>query len=600
QLIKIKFINQNQFELSTSFENSLVNLFHYADNTISSVKVPIGDFKKIYALNEKVELPFLSLKISQDLLNRNNLKQEFYIRFKDFNETVADYKTVEVESETKGTSIIKIAHTGTNKMRLVDFLNATVNVLKKSQLDSKNQFATNTINFIDSTLIEVENQMNVAEDELKNFRKDKDMFLLEEGGSAMTTKLSRYDVEKDVVDRKLAYYNLLKNYLEKNNDYAKLPAPSVAGIEDPNVVANVARLIELSKLRSEKAYAVKNEKLFQDFDVEMDALKRVLLNNISSSKSAMQAELSLLLKNINNAENTISKFPDQQQDLIKYTRKFNLKDNIYTTFLEKRSEADIIRASNLSDIEFIDTAKDTGDGLIGPKTGVNYILAFLVGIGLPFIVILGRSVLDTSIISTLDIEKLTKIPIIGVVGKNTNSGNLAVFEKSNSPLAESFRGIRSSLQFIYKKKKIDGSKTVMLTSSVSGEGKTFCTMNLATVFAMSNKKTVIVGLDLRKPKLFDDFKIDNITGAVNYLIGQKTIDEITQKTDIPNLDLITSGPIPPNPAELIMSDAMGEMIVELRQKYDYIILDTPPVGLVSDALELTQFCDATLYVVRQG
>ena len=600
QLIKVKFINENQFELATSFENSVANLYHYADNSTSIVKVPMGDFKRIYALNQKVELPFLSLKLSQDLMNRNNLKQEYFIRFVNFNETVAACKNVEVESETKGSSIIKIAQTGTNKSRLVDFLNATVTVLKKSQLDSKNQFATNTIKFIDSTLLDVENQMNAAENELKSFRRDKNLYLLDEGGAAITSKLANYDLEKDVVDRKIAYYNLLKNYLEKNNDYSKLPAPSVAGIDDPNIVSNVARLIELSKLRAEKAYAVKNEKLFKDFDVEMEALKQVVLNTISSSKNAMQIELSMLAKNINTTESTISKLPEQQQDLIKYTRKFNLKDNIYTTFLEKRSEADIIRASNLSDIEFIDTAKDTGEGLVGPKSGVNYILALFAGLFFPFVIILAKYVFDTSINNTLDIEKLTKIPIIGVVGKNNITGNLAVFEKSNSPLAEAFRGIRSSLQFIYKKQKIEGSKIVMLTSSISGEGKTFCSMNLATVFALSNKKTVIVGLDLRKPKLFDDFKIDNITGTVNYLIGQKSINEIIQQTHIPNLDLITSGPVPPNPAELIMSATMREMIDELKLKYDYIILDTPPVGLVSDALELSQFCDATLYVVRQG
>lgn len=241
-----------------------------------------------------------------------------------------------------------------------------------------------------------------------------------------------------------------------------------------------------------------------------------------------------------------------------------------------------------------------GNGLIGPKTGVNYILALLVGLGIPFIIVFIKTLLDNSIHTTDDIEKLTRIPIIGVIGKNTEVGNLAVFDKPKSAIAESFRGIRSSLQFIYKKQKIEGPKIVMLTSSISGEGKTFCAMNLATVFAMSGKRTVIVGLDLRKPKLFDDFKVDNITGAVNYLIGQKRLEEIVQKTHIDNLDIITSGPIPPNPAELIISETMNELINELKQIYDYIILDTPPVGLVSDALELTQFCDATLYITRQG
>lgn len=130
--------------------------------------------------------------------------------------------------------------------------------------------------------------------------------------------------------------------------------------------------------------------------------------------------------------------------------------------------------------------------------------------------------------------------------------------------------------------------------------KLFCTVNLATVFALSNKKTIIVGLDLRKPRIFDDFSIDNNVGTVNYLIGQKKLNEIIQQTHIPNLDVITSGPIPPNPAELIISDTMSELIDELKAIYDYIILDTPPVGLVSDALELAQYCDATLYIVRQN
>jgi succinoglycan biosynthesis transport protein ExoP len=140
----------------------------------------------------------------------------------------------------------------------------------------------------------------------------------------------------------------------------------------------------------------------------------------------------------------------------------------------------------------------------------------------------------------------------------------------------------------------------MITSSISGEGKTFCSIDIATVFALSDKKTVIVGLDLRKPRLADEFNLKSQNGVVNYLIKQKTLEEITNKTEIQNLDVILSGPIPPNPSELILSDAMGELMNELKQKYDYIILDTPPVGLVSDSLELAQYSDVTLYIVRQN
>jgi capsular exopolysaccharide synthesis family protein len=214
--------------------------------------------------------------------------------------------------------------------------------------------------------------------------------------------------------------------------------------------------------------------------------------------------------------------------------------------------------------------------------------------------VFGIFFVNNSIQNTEDISKLTQIPLIGIIGVNKDSLSLAVFDKPKSALSEAFRAIRSSLQFLYKKQQVSGSKTLMITSSISGEGKTFCSINIATVFALSEKKTVILGLDLRKPRLADEFNLKNQTGVVNYLIKQNSLEEITHRTEVPNLDVILSGPIPPNPSELILSDAMREMILELKQKYDYIILDTPPVGLVSDALELAQFADVTLYIVRQN
>jgi capsular exopolysaccharide synthesis family protein len=231
---------------------------------------------------------------------------------------------------------------------------------------------------------------------------------------------------------------------------------------------------------------------------------------------------------------------------------------------------------------------------------VNYVIAVFLGLLIPLMVVFLIFFINNSIQNTDDISSLTTIPLIGVVGMKHTDTNLSVFEKPKSALSESFRAIRSSLQFLYKKQNVSGTKTLMLTSSVSGEGKTFCSINIATVFALSEKKTVIVGLDLRKPKIFDDFNLKNDVGAVNYLIGQKSLKEITQKTQVPYLDVITSGPIPPNPSELIMGDSMRELIEELKSNYDYIILDTPPVGLVTDAVELSTYADVTLYITRQN
>lgn len=599
-LIGIKFISQTEYKITITFEGDNVSLIHYLDNTTSNTSVQPGVFSKIYKIGQQVSLPFLHWKLE---INENPglyIGNEYLVSFGSFDGTVAGYRGISVEANAQGSSILTLSLQGTNKARMVKYLNTTVEVLKENQLAAKNQFATNTIAFIDSTMREMENQLKETGEELKTFTKDKDIYQIEAGGAKFSDQLLKFDIEKDAISRKISYYNSLKAYLNKSVDFSKLPAPTVVGIEDPNIVVNVSKLIDLSTKRSEMKYAVKNEKLFQDFDNQMEAIKKVLLENIASAKSALQYDLNMISGNINQAESSIKKLPEDQQELIKIKRKYDLSDNIYSAFLAKRSEADIVKAANVSDIRFIDDAKDIGGGLVGPKTGVNYVLAFFIGFLVPFLFVLVIFFINNSIQNIDDISKLTKLPLIGVIGKKQNYNNLSVFEKPKSALAESFRAIRSSLQFLYKKQNVEGAKTLMLTSSISGEGKTFCSINIATVFAMSEKRTIIIGLDLRKPKIFEDFKISNEIGVVNYLIGQKTLEEIIQNTHIPFLDVITSGPIPPNPSELIMSDAMKEMFEELKTNYDYIILDTPPVGLVSDALELAAYADVILYIVRQN
>ena len=599
-LISITFVSESVYEIKIPFENSTVSLNHYVDNTKTKTAVAVGEFKKRFRVGETVSLPFLNLKL-QIIDNPGFYKgNEYFVRFNDFDATVSNYKGIGVRADDKGGSILTLSMQGTNKARLVDYLNATVKMLIKRQLDSKNQFATNTIAFIDSTLVSMESQLKETGNELKTFRKEKNIIDVEDGGAKFSDKILKYDVQKDEITRKITYYNSLKSYLKNSVDYAKLPAPSVAGIEDPNIVVNVSKLIALSTQRSEMAYAVKSEKIFKDFDNQMMAIKNVLLENIATAKQSLQYDLATINSKIGESESVIKQLPEDQQELIKIKRKYDLSDNIYNTFLQKRSEADIVKAANLSDIHFIDPAKDVGGGLIGPKTSVNYVLALFLGILLPLLVVLIIFFVNNSIQNTDELSNLTQIPIIGVVGVNRDKTGLAVYDKPKSALSESFRAIRSSLQFMYKKQNVDGAKTLMITSSVSGEGKTFCSINIATVFALSEKKTVIVGLDLRKPKLYEEFKLNNDKGVVNYLIHQNTLEEITNATEVPFLDVILSGPIPPNPGELIISESMGEMMAALKQKYDYIILDTPPVGLVSDALELDQYCDATLYIVRQN
>ncbi|MFZ4671586.1 MAG: polysaccharide biosynthesis tyrosine autokinase [Flavobacterium sp.] len=598
--IKVKMLSYKTYQITISFEGDNVKLVRYKDNNIITLPIQNKEFKQIFRVGQDINLPYLHWKLDIKKNNLENFEDEILLRFNSFDNIVSNQKKIKVEVDEKAASILRLAMEGTNKERMVDYLNATVDVLIKKQLESKNKFAENTIDFIDKTLSKMEKELKNSGEELKEFSKKNNIIDIEEGGSNYKDELMKYDLQKDDVERKIEYLNSLKNYLKSVVDYSKLPVPTVAGISEPNININVSKLIALSLQRSELIYSVKGDVYFERIDNEINSIKRVLIENINTYKNVLQYDLNLANRKIGKIENEISSLPEDKQEWLKLSRKYNLSDNIYNTFLQKRSEASIVKAANLSDIQTIDPAKDVGGGLLGPKTAVNYVLAFFAGLFVPLVLVFFIFFISNSIQNIEDITNITQLPLIGIVGVKHSKNNLSVYERPKSALSESFRAIRSSLQFLYKKQSKEGTKTLMLTSSISGEGKTFCSINIATVFALSEKKTIIVGLDLRKPKIFDDFNIKNDIGAVNYLIGQKKLEEVIQHTKIPFLDVITSGPIPPNPSELILGETMKEMIEELKKNYDYIILDTPPVGLVSDALELSQFCDVTLYVVRQN
>jgi polysaccharide biosynthesis transport protein len=599
ELIYIKFLSPTQYQLRIDSKSSTVKVINYQTHEKGVVSLA-GDFDEKFKVGQPVRLPFLNWTLDINGVPGNYVDKEYIIKFNNFDDVVSKYKNIKINIDEKAGSIMKLSLDGTNKARIVDYLNETVETLIKRQLENKNLFAENTIKFIDTTLSIMENDLKNANNELKDFSKKNNVADLKAGTSTFQTQLLDYDLQKDQVERKLNYYNTLSNYLRNSTDYSKLPAPSVAGIEDPNVMNNVANLIGLSVRRSEMSYSVKNGDMFNSIDNEISSVKRVLLENINAAKSAIQFERSQVNNKLAEAEGKLSRLPEGEQELAKIIRKYDLSNGIYQTYLQKRSEALIVKAANLSDIQFIDPAKDIGAGLIGPRTGVNYVIAIFLGLLIPLFIVFLIFFINNSIQNTDDINTLTQIPLIGVIGLKRTGSNLSVFEKPKSALSESFRAIRSSLQFLYKKQNVSGSKTLMLTSSVSGEGKTFCSVNIATVFALSEKKTVIVGFDLRKPKIFDDFNLKNDIGVVNYLIGQKSMDEIIHSTQIPYLDVIISGPVPPNPSELIMSESMAEFMKELKERYEYIILDTPPVGLVTDAVELSQFADVTLYITRQN
>lgn len=577
-----------------------ITLYHYGRKLDTIIALEKGSFERDFKFGESIRLPFFEGVVER---TRQPLqtKTPFYVKLKSIDEATSPYTGIRVAPESTGSSVLKLTLSGTNKARLVDFLNKTVEVLRVNLLEQKNQFATNTISFIEDRLREQGDQLETVEDELNAFRTRNAIVDIDAENTDLSTKIAGLDTRQDNLERQIDYLQTLEQYLRTRTDYSSVPAPSVAGITEGSIVAFVTKIISLAEERSRYQYAYKeNNPIFADIDRQINATKTVLFENIDSSNRLLNSELNRVNAELASYEAKIQRLPREQQDLLKIQRRYDLNEQSFNLFLSKLNEARLVKAANVSDVSIVDKAKLSNVAQVGPNTRLNYVLALLFGGLLPLIFIFLKVFFDNTIHTTQELERLSKIPILGVITRSKMKSNLVVLDKPRSSMSESFRALRSSLQYIYKKQGVEGAKTVLVTSSVAGEGKTFCSMNLASVFALSEKRTVLIGLDLRKPKIFDDFEITNSYGVVNYLIKDKTLAEITQKTNLPHLDIITSGPIPPNPSELLLKESMAEMMAELQQQYDYIILDSAPIGLVADSLAIATYADAIIYIVKQG
>ena len=602
--IGIRFISSTQFEIFTAYEGVGGKGQVYSSKEVVPVTVPVGEFTKSYSLGEPVDLPFFSGTLMPRAHRTIQPGSEFYLLFKSFDGVVNSYKNrISVGSFNSSNSpVLRLSLAGTNKGKIVDYLNTTAAILSRTELERKNLYATNTIKFIDSSLAAVNTDLTDVTKEMNSFRKKNKVFDVSVEMTNISAKLKSFEAQKEAQETKLNYLNRLERYLQTKTDYTNIAAPTSVGIEEGNILASVKKITNLAIERKSLEYTTRESSaIFKNIDRQIDAEKNVLLETIKSTVSTINLQLSSINREIAVLSAKLNDLPEDQQEYLKIQRKLDISQEAYNVYMNKRSEAAIVKAANISDITIVDEAKDIGGGRIGPNTSLNYMMGLMLGFFIPLFLIFVIFLLDNTIHGSDEVEHLSSIPILGLIGKYRYPNNLVVFEKPKSAVAESFRAIRSSLQYFYKNKLKDGKeggKTIMITSSVSGEGKTFCSINIATVYALSGKKTILLGLDLRKPKIFDDFGLTNEQGIVNYFIGDSAFDAVVNTTHIDNLSVVTSGPIPPNPSELLMSDKMGALIDRLRQEYDMIVLDTPPLGLVTDALELVQYADASIFMVR--
>ena len=532
----------------------------------------------------------------------DNLKYSFVVKSR--LSLIAEMSNLSISQSTKTSSILNLTIQGQNPQKITDYLNQLLEEYMERNLEQKNLVSENTVIFIDEQLIGIQDSLNKAEVDLQVFQEGNDFMDLQTQSSEMFTRLKDIERRKSELELSIKYYQNLQDYINKNiDDLNKLIVPSAMGIQDQMLNKLVLELVALSSEKS-KLLAVAEVKnpVVQNIDEQIIQTKRQLLENITNMINNTEVTILELNNQIKAYEEQIKELPTTQRAYLGYERKFALNDELYKFLMQKRAEAQIVMASNSPDNSVIDEARVSRARKVAPRSMMVYLVCIVLGCGIPAAFIFLKEIFNTKVLEKSDVEKISKLPIIGQIPytspKDSGSSSTFVIDSPKSPVSEAFRSIRTNIEYIVQGK----DKCVFSVIADSpGIGKTYISINMASIYAMYGKNTVLIGMDFRKPRLYQEFGISNKMGVSSYLAGKASIDEIIQPSGkLPNLDVITAGPIPPNPAELIASDKCNKLFEELKERYDYIIIDTPPLLWVTDALLLMKHVDTSLYVVRQA
>jgi hypothetical protein len=436
--IGIRFISDTQYEIFTEFNSERATVQQYdANKSKYGVSTPIGLFSQTFSIGEAVNLPFLNFTLHKKGANTITPQSEFFVQFSDFDNIVYYYsRAIRVAPNGRTSSILYLSLDGTNKLKIVDYLNTTTTILSKSELERKNLYATNTIKFIDSSLATVGTDLKDIIAEMSAFRRANKIFDVDAEMTEVSSRLRGFELEKEGEETKLNYLEALKTYLQTKTNYTNIAAPTSVGITEGNILSSVGKITSLAIERQNLEYTTREgSELFKDLDRQIDAEKNVLLETIDATKNIIRSQIQTLNRSIASLEAKLSGLPEDQQEFLKIQRKLSISQESYDVYMAKRSEAAIVKAANVSDITPIDEAKDIGGGLIGPNKSLNYWMALIVGFFSPMLLIFIIFLLDNTIHGSDEIERLSNIPILGLIGKNRYHNNLVVYEKPKSAVA---------------------------------------------------------------------------------------------------------------------------------------------------------------------
>lgn len=508
-----------------------------------------------------------------------------------------DALKVEIMGELSSTLHLAIKDSSPERAR--DVLNMVMAVYNEESVDIRNQSYENTINMINERIRLIADDLSETELNLEAYKRNYSTMDLSAEGNLLLTQMAGYNKQITETDVQLQILDGIENFLAQNQSNFEF-VPTNLGINNLTLSSQIASFNDLLSQRA---------KLLRDAgpahpdlvltEKQIQNLRRTIIENIRSIRGDMALSGDATKRMRSGLESRMSSLPRYERQKLEIERQKSIKENLYLYLLQKREEAAVSLAVTVGRGRVVEPA-EAFDTPVAPKRMQIWLIAFFLGLALPAAVIILTDGLSNKIITDLDVTNNTSVPLIAMLGKSRKKERLVVTESSRSPVAEMFRLLRANLQYVTPGHE---PSTLLITSSNSGEGKSFIAINLGMTMALAGKKVLIVELDLRKPVQEASLGIERSKdGVVNYLINPKLSPfDIIRNTGMhPQLDVIGSGPIPPNPSELILSARLRELIDKLREVYDFIILDTPPVGRVADSLQMKDLAEATMYVVRHG
>ncbi len=561
-----------------------------------------GDYKfnKTFHFGEPVVNDKFSFIVNgnSDQISHNSRISEvnFLFRINNHSELIKKYQqSIKMEKDADA-SVIDVSIEDEVEERAVAFLDSLTHLYIDYSISVSKEINSNTIKFVDEQLQDVEGVLNGVESNLEQYQRQTGTVNQGEQGTVYFQQKVGAEAELGKLTVQMQAADNLYSNLTSGGDITTLSPSLISDEKDPALSTAFNELSMLQQKKSNLSFSnTPNSPVVKEVDAQIAMAKQNVIQLVLNVRRALALRYNALTSQLGTYQSRISSMPTTMKGLVNINRKVEVNEKIYLFLLETRAQTVIARATIVPDKFILDPSSSTG--LLRPIKTKILAMGGGIAIALSFLLIFFKGIFYNYIQNKDDLEELTTLPIIGVVGKSKEAKEsyLVVDKNPQSLTAESFRVIRTNLAYFSPKSH---SKVLLVTSSVASEGKTFCAINTASILAKAKKKVILVDLDLHKPKQANAFNIKNDVGITSYLVGKASLNDIIIDTPVENLQVILTGPRTPNASELILDPMLEQMINELKKTYEYIILDTPPVGLLSDALVMMKYSDLNLYVLK--